>query len=378
MTRLPLLAGAALLFSFTACSSGRGEGAGGSEAQGAQTRDSRAGGGGQGGRGGVRILPVAAAPVVRRDLARSIAVAGPVEPVRLIGVNSQTSGTVLEVLAEEGDRVGAGTLLARLDGREADAQLARARALFESAAAKFARDSQLHTGTIITDAEYEASRSAYAVARSDVQLWETRRAFTRITAPSAGLVTAKLVEAGTAVTPNQRLFDLADVSQLVVRVQLSELDVVHLTPGARVEVRLDAYPDARIEGRVRRVFPSADPASRLVPVEVVLGRRQTGVDVRPGFLARIQFALDRRDSTLAVPASAVGVTTSGSFVYVVEADTLAQKSVSLGVTAEGWVEVTGGLREGERVVVSGHTNLRPGATVRVSPQDLRELGNPTQ
>jgi RND family efflux transporter MFP subunit len=327
---------------------------------------------------GPRALPVAATPVVRRDLARSVVVAGPVEPVRLIGVNSQTSGTVLAVHVEEGDRVAPGALLAELDGREAEAQLARARAVLESAQAKFARDSQLHATTIVTDAEFDASRSAYVVARSDVQLWETRRAFTRIVAPSGGIVTAKQIEAGSAVSPNQRLFDLADVSLLVVRVQLSELDVVHLVRGATVAVRLDAYPDARLEGRVRRIFPSADPASRLVPVEVALSARPAGVGARPGFLARVEFALDRRAAALAVPASAVGVTNDGPFVYVVEADTLAQKGVELGVTVEGWVEVTHGVAEGERVVVSGHTNLRPGARVRVSPSDLRELGTPAQ
>jgi len=331
-----------------------------------------------GGAGAIRALPVAASAVVRRDLARSVQVAGSVEAVRGIGVNSQTSGTVMAIHAQEGDRVAAGALLARLDGREAEAQLARAQAVLENATAKFVRDSGLHAQTIVTDAEFEASRSAYAVARSDVQLWETRRAFTRILAPSAGVVTTKLIEAGSAVSPNQRLFDLADVSLLVVRVQLSELDVVHLEPGATVAVRLDAYPDARLEGRVRRIFPSADPASRLVPVEVALGARPPDVEVRPGYLARVEFALDRRSHALAVPASAVGVTNAGSFVYVVQDDTLAHKDVTVGVTVEGWVEVTKGVDEGEQVVVSGHTNLRPGARVRVSPSDLRELGSPTQ
>ena len=243
-----------LLTAVPACSGG-----GDSGARGAQVP---AGAGGPA--GGGRAQPVAATPVVRRDLERTVQVAGAVEAVRVIGVNSQTSGTVLAIHAEEGDRVAGGALLAELDGREAEAQLSRARAVLESAQAKFARDSQLHERTIVTDAEFDASRSAYTVARSDVALWETRRAFTRIVAPTAGVVVAKQVEAGSAVTPNQRLFDLADVSTLVVRVQLSELDVVHLQRGATVAVRLDAYPDARLEGRVRRIFPSADPASRLV------------------------------------------------------------------------------------------------------------------
>ncbi|MGH9261890.1 MAG: efflux RND transporter periplasmic adaptor subunit, partial [Acidimicrobiales bacterium] len=226
-----------------------------------------AGGARSGADPGARLLPVATVPVGRRDLARTVTVAAPVEPVRTIGVNSQTSGSVLAVHVQEGDRVAAGALLAELDGREAEAQLSRAQALLEGAQAAFERDSQLHVGSIITDAELEGSRSRYLVAQSDVALWRTRRAFTRILAPSAGIVTAKHLEAGTAVSPNQRLFDLADVSLLVVRVQLSELDVVHLAPGGAVTVGFDAYPGARFEGRVRRVFPSADPQSRLVPVE---------------------------------------------------------------------------------------------------------------
>lgn len=324
-----------------------------------------------------RSVAVAAEPVARRTLSRAVTVAGPVQPVRTIGVNSQTSGTVLAVRVQEGDAVDPGDLLARLDAREAEAQLARARATLEGASAAFQRDSALHAGTIVTAAELERSRAAYQVARSEVVLWETRHAFTRIAAPSAGVVTAKLIEAGSAVTPNQRLFDLADVSLLVVRVQLSELDVVHLAANAQVTVRLDAFPDVRLHGWVRRVFPSADPESRLVPVEVALGPRPEGVALKPGFLARVEFALERRDSVLTIPATALGVGSAAPFVYVVAGDTLQARDVMLGITAEGWVEVTAGLAEGERVVVSGSSSLRPGMPVTVTALP-RETVRPTR
>ncbi|MGH7700834.1 MAG: efflux RND transporter periplasmic adaptor subunit [Gemmatimonadales bacterium] len=324
--------------------------------------------GAQGQRGGDRVVPVAAAPVARRDLARAVTVTGPVEPVRMIGVNSQMSGTVLALRAQEGDRVREGQLLAELDARETAAQLERARAVLASAEATFERNRQLHDSQIITAAEFEQSRSAYEVAKSEVELWRTRLAFSRITAPATGIVTAKHVEAGSAVSPNQRLFDVADVSLLVVRVRLSELDVVHLRAGAEAAVSLDAYPDATIPGRIRRVYPSADLQSRLVPVEVALGPVPGGVLVRPGFLARVTFALDRRDEALAVPAPAVGVGDDGAFVYVVQADSVVRRPVALGVTADGWVEIARGLREGELVVTSGHTTLRPGARVRVAAE----------
>lgn len=314
--------------------------------------------------GTARAIPVAVVEVVPRDLSRSVVVAGPVEPVRTIGVNALLAGTVLAVHAQEGDRVRQGQLLAELDARETRAQYERAQAVLANAQTTFERNEQLAKTQIITDAEFQLSRSGYEVAKSDAELWRTRLAFTRISAPSPGIVTTKLVEAGSAVGTNQRLFDLADVSLLVVRVAVSELDVVHVKPESRVDVVLDAYPNASMEGRVRRVFPSADAQSRLVPVEVALGRYPEGVTARPGFLARVTFRLDQRAGALVVPTAAVGVGEEGQFVYVVEGDSLVRRPVTLGITAEGLVEVQRGLKAGERVVTSGHTNLRPGARVR--------------
>lgn len=314
--------------------------------------------------GAVRALPVAVAQVAPRDLSRSVVVAGPVEPVRTIGVNALLAGTVLAVRVQEGDRVTEGQLLAELDARETRAQYQRAQAVLANAQTIFERNQQLAKSQIITDAEFQQSRSAYDVAKSEADVWRTRLAFTRITAPSPGIVTSKAVEAGSAVSTNQRLFDLADVSLLVVRVPISELDVVHVKPGSQVSVVLDAYPNSPMEGRVRRVFPSADAQSRLVPVEVALGRFPDGVTARPGFLARVTFRLDRRAGALVVPAAAVGVGEEGQFVYVVEADSLVRRPVTVGMTADGMVEVQRGLKAGERVVTSGHTNLRPGVRVR--------------
>jgi RND family efflux transporter MFP subunit len=309
---------------------------------------------------------VAVVAVAPHDLARAVVVTGPVEPVRTIGVNSLLAGTVVAVHAQEGDRVRKGQLLAELDARETGAQFERAQAVLANAQAVFERNKQLNANKIITDAEFEQSRSAYEVAKSDAEVWRTRLAFTRIAAPSAGVVTAKLIESGSAVSANQRCFDLADVSLLVVRVQISELDVVHVHPGAAVAVVLDAYPGSPVEGRVRRVFPSADAQSRLVPVEVALSTFPAGVAARPGFLARVTFQLDRRLGALVVPATAVGVGEEGQYVYIVEADSLVRRPVTLGLSAEGLVEVRRGVAAGDRVVTAGQANLRPGARVRVT------------
>lgn len=340
------------------CSGGGGAAAGGA--------------GGPGGRGGrpAMAVPVAAVEARPRDLARVVTVTGPVEPIRSVSVNALAAGTVVRVLVEEGARVSAGQLMAELDSRESAAQLARAEALLANARAAFERAEQLRERDLTSAADLDAARASYGTAKADAELWRTRHGFTRITAPVAGMVTAKRVEHGGAVSANQAMFEVADDATLVVRVRVSELDVVHLDAGREVAVQLDASPGRRIPGRVRRIFPSADAASRLVPVEVALGRLPRGVVALPGFLARVEFALENRRGVLAIPAAAVGVSEGAPFVYVVEADTLVRRTVETGMTASGWVEVRSGLSPGERVVSSGHMNLRPGSAVRLSPSAL--------
>jgi len=311
-------------------------------------------------------VPVATTEVLPRDLARTVTVAGSIEPIRTVSVTAQTSGTVLTVLVEEGDRVRPGQPLAKLDAREVSAQLERARAVLANAEAAFQRARDLRANDLTSDAEVDAARAAFGIAEADVQLWATRLAFCEIDAPIAGVVTAKEVEKGDNVSSGKSMFAIADDSTLVVRVGVSELDVVHLAAGRPVTLRLDAYPGAKVTGHIRRIFPGADAESRLVPVEVVLDAAPPGVEPRPGFLARVEFPLDTRSGVLVVPAAALGVSESGTFVYVVEADTLARRSVETGLTASGQVEITGGLRSGERVVTSGQVNLRPGEPVRVT------------
>ncbi len=311
-------------------------------------------------------VPVSVTEVVPHDLARTVAVTGPVEPIRTVTVNAQTAGTVLSVLVEEGNRVHGGQLMAQLDARETTAQLERAHAVLANAQAAYERMQRLQNSDLSSDAEMESARSAFDIAKADVRLWSTRLAFCRVTAPISGIVTAKRVEKGAAVSSTSPMFSIADDSLLVVRVRVSELDVAHLHPGQSATIQLDAYPGVKFSGYIRRIFPSADAASRLVPVETVLGKLPQGVIARPGYLARVEFALNTRSGVLAVPAPAIGVTDSTSYVYVVQADTLSRRVVKTGLTTSGWIEISSGLKPGETVVSSGHVNLRPGVKVRIS------------
>ena len=198
--------------------------------------------GGPGGRGS-QPIPVAAVEVRPRELARTVTVTGPIEPIRTVSVNAQTAGhRAARSWWRRADRVRTGQLMAELDARETAAQLERARAVLANAEAAYRRAEQLQANDLTSAAELDALRSAFEIAKADVELWRTRLAFSRITAPVSGVVTAKQVEQGSTVSTNQAMFEIADDSLLVVRVRVSELDVVHLQPGRPVTLQLDAYP----------------------------------------------------------------------------------------------------------------------------------------
>jgi RND family efflux transporter MFP subunit len=299
------------------------------------------------------------------SIARTVGVAGVVEPIRTVGVNAQLSGALVSVDVQEGDRVHVGQVLARLDDREIGSQLAAAEANLEVVQAAYDRAEQLRERQVITQAEFDRERAALAAAEATRDQLAMRAGFASVDAPVAGVVTEKLVEAGDVVGVQTRLFTVADMSILVVRVGVSELDVVQVQPGDPVKIALDALPGREFRGTVRRVFPTADPRTRLVPVEVAL-EASAAAAVRPGFLARASFALGTRDGVLLVPAGALVSTGSSEAVFVVTDDGSAvRRPVATGLTSEGMVEVIEGLDPGERIVVQGAARLRDGAQVRV-------------
>jgi RND family efflux transporter MFP subunit len=313
------------------------------------------------GRPEVRV-PVAVAAARRGTISRTLTVSGTVEPIREVGVNSRVAGEILRLNAEEGDAVREGQVLAALDDREVRSQLTSAEAAFEVAEAAFERSAQLHAGQIITQAEYDRDRSAYAAARAQLEQLQTRAQYSTIRSPLAGVVTEKLIEAGDIVGTQARLFTVADVSTMVVPVPVSELDVGALAAGDSARVTLDAFPDQPLAGQIRRVFPAADPVTRLVPVEVEL---PGGGPARPGFLARVTFDLDAREDVILLPAAAMQGPEGGQFVYVVEDDRVSRRPVEAGITSRGDVEVRTGLAPGERVVTTGQSMVREGALVQV-------------
>lgn len=309
--------------------------------------------------------PVAAVEIHPRDLSRQLSISGTVEPRMSVRLAARTSGAVESVLVEEGQMVEQGAVLATLDMAEARAELARARAEENAAQLDYRRSSELRTRGVVSAAQHESVQVALQVAQSEHALWRTRVEFGRIVSPLNAVVAARHIEPGEAVQSQDTLFELVALDELVMRIGVSELDVVHMAPGLIVPIRLDALPDLALEGAVRRIFPVAQSGSRLVTVEVALPPDATALGVRPGFLARVRAVIDKREDVMAVPAQAIGVVREQSYVYVIEEGRLLRREVVTGVTRGQLTEIVSGLEFGEMVLASNPIEMREGQSVRI-------------
>jgi RND family efflux transporter MFP subunit len=310
-------------------------------------------------------LPVRAYEVSRIDLSRRVQVASPVEPLRTVALAARTDGIIESVEVEEGDRVEAGQLLANIDVSEQRAEMARAQAALREAEANFERIQRLRDRDYIDEASFVTAQSELDVARTLVDLWQTRVDFGQITAPIDGYVIARMVEPGAAISQLGTAFEIANLDALVARIGVSELDVAEIRPGDQVPVSVDALRDQpAIEGVVRRVFPAADGASRLVTVEIELPDAYAR-GVRPGFLARADLRVDYKQGVLAVPAGSVGMGDPSYVMVINQNNELQRRAVTTGIIRGDWREILGGIETGDRIVSSNPLDLAEGDRVRI-------------
>ena len=308
-----------------------------------------------------------------RDLSDIRTVSAPVVAYKRVYITARTSGQVLEVNFEEGDRVRRGQVLARLDTRRQQAQLRNAEATLKEAQLHFDRQKNLFEQEVITPVEFENATVALERAQAEVELWQVEVDLGVITSPIDAVVAAKLVEVGTTLNVNDRLFTIEDHNLLVVRPALSELDVARLEKGQQLELYFDVFDENPWPGTIRRIFPSADGITRLFTVEVEIDQSTIGRTVKPGFLVRTRFVVENRQDAVSVAKEAIVERDGKNVVFVLSDDkeSIRKQEVETGTERDGWVEILSGLEEGQQVAAGNIGNLREDAPVRVTGEFRR-------
>jgi membrane fusion protein, multidrug efflux system len=163
------------------------------------------------------------------------------------------------------------------------------------------------------------------------------------------------------VTPNSALLSVVDISQVRLVANIIEKDLRRISAGQRADVEVDAFPNETFRGRIARISPVLDPATRTAQIEVEI--ENASFRLKPGMYARVNFTVEQRPNTLVVPANAL-VDVQGSrgvFQPSGPANDVAKfKPVKVGLVDDTQAEVSEGLSEGERIVTTGAAALKEG------------------
>ncbi len=322
-------------------------------------------------------------------------------------ISAKITGRVSEILIDEGMKVEAGQVLARLDDVQAKNQLALA-----EAQAREARQSVEETEVRLRQAEVDrgraeeltrsgvASQSALDAARADanslaarlkvgreqakvaesnVAVLRQELAETVVRAPFAGVAISKDAQPGEIVSPMSAgggftrtgICTLVDMASLEIEVDVNEAYIQRVLPGQKVAATLDAYPDWQIPAHVITTIPAADRQKATVKVRI--GFDALDPRLLPDMAAKVAFLAAESGAQGApaqrvrlVPRAAIRGEKGAEYVLVVKEGALERRAVSVGPTASDPAEVLSGVTNGEQVVIEGPADLAAGARVRVT------------
>jgi RND family efflux transporter MFP subunit len=357
---------------------------------------------------------VAAALAKRDDISQVLTIAAEFRPFQEIDVHAKVAGYLKTINVDVGDRVKAGELLAVLEIpefedelRQEEAAVKRAEEEINRAQADLERVQAAHevahlgstrlasvmkerpnlvaqqdideaTGRDrVAEAQVATAKAALASAREQLEIAKANRnktntlfAYSKITAPFAGVITHRyadtgaMIQAGTSSqTQAMPLVKLSENALLRLAIPVPESAVPRIHLGEHVDVTVPAL-QRTFPGTVARFADKVDAQTRTMETEVDV--KNANLELVPGMYASAALVLARKESAVVVPIQAVERSDSSAFVTVVSQQGLIERRpVTLGVEAPDRVEVASGLSGGERVVIGGRGGLKPGDAVKV-------------
>jgi RND family efflux transporter MFP subunit len=333
----------------------------------------------------LQTLPVAVARVTRQDLCKVVTIPAEFRPYLQVELHAKVSGYVEQINVDIGDRVKAGQLLAKLEVPELKNELDRAIAAEQKAEADYKDAHLVYTRLVAVDKEHpnlvaqqeldsaEAkdrdTGAAIAGAKAEVERYQTLVRYTQITAPFDGVITRRyadpgsLIQAGTASdTQSLPLVRLSDNYHLRLDFDVSVAYVKDVNMGDPVEVRVESLGGKDFSGIISRSTLKVEDATRTMTTEIEVPN--PNLELVPGMYATVNLKVQRRPKALAVPTEAVAGDKKATTVFVVNSgQQIEERTVTLGLETPTSYEVLSGLKDGDLVLTSDRSKVKPGQKV---------------
>jgi len=331
------------------------------------------------GKSGPAPISIVIASAHRQTMDRTAEVQGALFPREHAVMSSEVEGAVALVNADFGDKVIAGQVMLKINPREyqlkvesAQAALDQERAKLANSTARFQRSQRLKEEATISAEQFDQMASQLRIDQADTESAEKTLAMARkklgdteIKAPFTGSVQKRMVSLGEYVSPGKQIYELIATDPIKLRCPMPERFVPLAKVGMPVKLTIDSRADTSYTGRITRIAPALDESSRTLLIEAEVANPDGAL--KPGFFAHVTMDLGR-DRALFVPNLAVLRYAGVARVFIVEQGVVRAREVTIGSVVGDQVEVTGGLKEGERVAVSEVDRLADGTVVIAKEQ----------
>jgi membrane fusion protein, multidrug efflux system len=312
-------------------------------------------------------------------IASGPSISGELTAERSASVRAEVSGSVIQVYVEAGQRVTAGTALARIDATTASAAELSARTGVTATEASAAqakkeldRSERLNAAGAIADRDLENARLAYSTAMA--QLANVKSAYTAaskqlrsatVRAPFTGVVAGSVVSAGDVVSPGTQLFTVVDPKSMRLEAAVPASQIGQIRIGMPVAFSVSGYGDRKFTGTVTRVSPVADPTTR--QVQILASIPNSAGTLVGGLFAEGRVNAESR-SALVLPSTAIDQRGAKPVVMRVRAGRVERVSVVLGIRDDQRenFEITEGLQRGDTVLLGAALAIGEGKQVRIS------------
>jgi membrane fusion protein (multidrug efflux system) len=320
-------------------------------------------------------MPVEVAVAVRDTVVDAIQATGQIEAVQSTELRPEVQGRITQILVREGQSVGAGTALFKVDDAELKAQVAQADADRQLAQQALERTKQLIAQNASSTSDLEQAEAKSRGADANYDLLKTRLDRTVVRAPFAGVVGRRLVSIGAFVNNQTPLISLQSVNPQQAVFQVPERYADRLRLGQLVSFQVAALPGRNFSGEVVFVDPVVELPGRTILIKARVPNPERRLQA--GMFIEARLATDIRPTAVVVPEDAVLPLGGAIYVWVVKDGAADRRQVSIGVRTAGWAEIMGGAVDaGDQVVVGGAERLFPGAKVMARVVE-RPRGPPT-
>ncbi|HHS12682.1 MAG TPA: efflux RND transporter periplasmic adaptor subunit [bacterium] len=341
---------------------------------------------GCGGSGGSESAEEQTVPVEIQEIQKGVireiyTYTGSIDPWRSLNIVPQVAGKVQAIHVEIGDRVREGQVLAELDRetfrlqfQQAEAGLAVARSSLSDAEKNYERAQDLFQRGSMSRQQYEKIQLAFDAARAqfqqaqsghDLAQWQLEASIMK--APFDGVITGRWLDEGDMINPQMPsgpgVISIADLFRVKVRVHASEAEVIRISRGKPVFIKVDVYPDEVFEGEVHAVNAAANPMTRTFEVQVAAANPRNLL--KSGMFARVRVVTGEKQDVVVIPRDAVLGRGDHRHVWVLQGDSAVYRRIGIGIIEAMNVEITQGLESGERLIVTGHQMLNQGSRVRL-------------